>query len=326
MFHAVISGAGSYLPARRLANSDIERMVETTDEWIVTRTGIAERRIADDSEATSDLAFRAAQAALETAGLAASDVDLLIVATSTPDHPFPPVACKLQARLGCGPIPSFDVGATCIGFLSALEIAHQFIQTGKSRHALVVGADTLSRVTDYSDRSTCILSGDGAGAFVVSRSMEQNRAGIICSRTHANGEHYDDLYVPAGGSRYPVPHAEETRTKVVMNGRRIFKLAVNAMSRTVQETLKATGLPLHQVDWLVPHQANQRIIEAVAEQLDFPMEKVISIIRHTGNNSAATIPVAFDTAVQDGRIKRDDKVMLTAFGGGLLWGSLLLEY
>jgi 3-oxoacyl-[acyl-carrier-protein] synthase-3 len=326
MYHAVISGLGSYLPEHRLTNADLERLVETSDDWIVTRTGISERRIADPAEATSDLAYQAAQSALADAGLHAVDVDLLIVATSTPDHQLPPVACQLQARLGCRPITAFDVGATCIGFLSAMEIAHQFIRSGKSTHALVVGADTLSRVTDYTDRSTCILFGDGAGAFVVSRSTEPDRRGIIHSRTHANGEHFHDLYVPCGGSRQPLPDERENRTKIVMDGRKIFKLAVTAMSKTVKETLTATGMGLEDIDWLVPHQANQRIIEAVAQQVGFPLEKTISVIRHTGNNSAATIPVAFDAAVKDGRIKRGDKVMLAAFGGGLVWGSLLLEY
>jgi 3-oxoacyl-[acyl-carrier-protein] synthase-3 len=326
MYQSVISGIGSYLPERRLTNADLEQMVETSDEWIVTRTGISERRLAAPGEATSDLAYRAAAEALRDAGLQAADLDLLIVATSTPDHPFPPVACQLQARLGCRTITSFDVSATCLGFISALEIADQFIRTGKCRHALVVGADTLSRVTDYTDRSTCILFGDGAGAFVLSRSTDTDRTGIIFTRTHADGEHFFDLYIPCGGSRQPEANEEESRAKIVMDGRKIFKLAVTSMSRTITETLEATGTGRDAVDWLIPHQANQRIIEAVAKQVDFPMEKVISVIKHTGNNSAATIPVAFHTAVQDGRIQRGHTILLVAFGGGLVWGSILLKY
>ncbi len=326
MYQAVISGVGSYLPERRLTNANLEKMVETSDEWIVTRTGISERRITDPGEATSDLAFRAARDALDDAGLKATEIDLLIVATSTPDHPFPPVACQVQARLGCRHITAFDVGATCIGFLSALEIAHQFIRTGKSRHALVVGADTLSRLTDYKDRSTCVLFGDGAGAFVLSQNSDPNRRGIIHSSTHSDGEHFYYMYVPCGGSRRSGPDEPENGTKMVMDGKRIFKLAVTAMSNTIQDTLSANGLALGDIDWLIPHQANQRIIDAVAKQVGFSLEKTVSVIRYTGNNSAATIPVAFDAARRDGRINRGDTILLASFGAGLVWGSLLLEY
>jgi 3-oxoacyl-[acyl-carrier-protein] synthase-3 len=326
MYHSVISGIGSHLPERRLTNTDLEQMVETSDEWIVTRTGISERRIAAPHEATSDLAYHAAAEALRDAGLQAADLDLLIVATSTPDHQLPPVACQLQARLGCRTITAFDVSATCMGFISALEIADQFIRTGKSTHALVVGADTMSRVTDYTDRGTCILFGDGAGAFVLSRSTDTDRKGIISTRTHSDGEHFFDLYIPCGGSRQPEADEPGRGTKIVMDGRKIFKLAVTAMSRTITETLEATGISRDEVDWLIPHQANQRIIEAVANQVDFPMERVISVIKQTGNNSAATIPVAFHTAVQEGRVRRGDTILLVAFGGGLLWGSILLKY
>jgi 3-oxoacyl-[acyl-carrier-protein] synthase-3 len=326
MYQSVLSGIGSYLPERRLTNADLEQMVETSDEWIVARTGISERRIAAPDEATSDLAYHAAAEALRDAGLQAADLDLLIVATSTPDHPFPPVACQLQARLGCRTITAFDVSATCLGFISALEIADQFIRTGKCTHVLVVGADSMSRVTDYTDRSTCILFGDGAGAFVLSRSTGTPRTGIISTRTHADGEHFFGLYIPCGGSRQPECNGGESRAKIVMDGRKIFKLAVTSMSRTITETLEATGISRDEVDWLIPHQANQRIIESVAQQVDFPLEKVISVIRHTGNNSAATIPVAFHTAVQDGRIQRGHTIMLVASGGGLVWGSILLKY
>lgn len=325
MHKAIVSGIGSYLPERRLTNFDLEKMVETSDEWIVTRTGISERRIADPSQATSDLAYHAAAAALQNAGLAAEQIDMVIVATSTPDYQLPPVACQVQTRLGCRQIAAFDVNATCIGFISALEIASQFIQTGKHRHILVVGADTLSRVTNYADRSTCILFGDGAGAFVLSQGDANQSAGIIHSSTQAEGEHFSSLYVPGSGSRLLAPEEEPFKGKIIMEGNKIFKLAVTAMSKTVAETLQASGCSKEEIDWIIPHQANHRIIEAVARNLDYPMEKVISTVKHHGNNSAATIPVAIDMAMQDGRIKRGDLLMLTAFGAGLVWGSMLLR-
>jgi len=326
MYPVRIAGIGSYVPEQLLTNDDLEQLVDTSDEWIVTRTGIRERRIAAPEQATSDLAFHAAQAALRDAGLTPEEIDMIIVATSTPDHLFPPVACLLQARLGCRHITAFDVSATCIGFLSALEIAHLFLATGQKRHVLIVGADTLSRFTDYTDRTTCILFGDGAGAFLLSRGEAGDREGILHTATHADGELYHALYVPAGGSRHPLPAEEEPRTKIVMDGRKIFKWAVTAISRTVEETLDATGISKEAIDWLVPHQANQRILEAVAEQLDFPMERVIQTISRFGNNSAATIPLATDLAVRNGQIKRGDLLMLAAFGGGLLWGSALVRY
>jgi 3-oxoacyl-[acyl-carrier-protein] synthase-3 len=326
VYKAFVSGIGSYVPEQVLSNSDLERMVETSDEWIVTRTGISERRIAAPDQATSDLAFHAAEAALSHAGLSADEIDMLIVATSTPDHPFPPVACQLQYRLGCRHIPAYDLGATCTGFLSALETAEQFILTGKHKHILVVGADTLSRVTDYSDRTTCILFSDGAGAFVLSRKEDLQEGELIHAATYSDGTHFPHLYVPGGGSRCPHPVSEETKAKIVMDGRKIFKAAVTSMAQTVRETMQAAGITSEQIDWLIPHQANQRIIEAVAEHLDFPLEKVISTVKHYGNNSAATIPLAIDQAVRDGRIRRGDLLMLTAFGAGLVWGSLLLRY
>ncbi|MFC4769411.1 beta-ketoacyl-ACP synthase III [Effusibacillus consociatus] len=324
MYKAVISGIGSYVPEQRLSNRDLEQMVDTSDEWIITRTGISERRIAASWQATSDLAFQAAAAALKDANLSPEDIDLLVVATVTPDHIFPSVACQLQHRLGCRNVGAFDVGATCVGFISALNIAEQFLKNGRHQHILVVGADTLSRITDYTDRSTCILFADGAGAWVVSRSEISDEKGIIHSSIHSAGEHFERLYVPEGGSRHPA--GKETKAKIVMEGNKIFKLAVNAMSQTVQETMETTGYTAEDIDWLIPHQANQRILEAVAKNLDFDQEKVINTIKYYGNNSSATIPLAMDTAVKDGRIRRGDTIMLTAFGGGLVWGSLLFEY
>jgi 3-oxoacyl-[acyl-carrier-protein] synthase-3 len=322
---AVVSGVGSYVPEKRLTNEDLERMVETSDEWIVTRTGIRERRIADASEATSDLAYRAALAAMEDAGVGPEEIDFIVVGTCTPDHLFPSVACQLQQRLGCRTVGAVDLNATCVGFLSAMQMAERYVKIGACRHVLVVGADTLSRFTDYTDRSTCILFSDGAGAVVVSRNDNPQEKGIIHSSIHAAGEHFEALYVPGGGSRHPVPDQEHP-AKIVMEGRKIFKLAVTAMVQTVQETLEQTGYGVEDLDWVIPHQANQRIMDSVAERLGLPGERMISTIRYYGNNSSATIPLAMDLAVRQGRIRRGDLVMLTAFGGGLVWGSVLLQY
>jgi len=320
----VIRGVGSYLPETRLTNLEIEQMVETSDEWIQTRTGIAERRIARPDEATSDFAYLAAKAALADAELDPTDIDLLIVATETPDYLLPPVACQVQARLGCRNIGAFDLHATCTGFLSALQVAEQFVKLGVHQHVLIIGADTLSRFTDYTDRSTCILFADGAGAFVVSRSDDPAASGVIATTIHSDGTYFHNLYIPGGGSR--TPYGEGAKAKIVMDGRKIFKLAVNVMASTVEELLQKTGRQKDEIDWLIPHQANQRIIDAVAESLDFPQEKVVSTIQNIGNNSSATIPIAVDTAIRDGRIQRGDLLMLVAFGGGLVWGGAMVEY
>lgn len=328
MHTAVISGTGSYLPRKKLTNRDLEQLVDTTDEWIVTRTGIRERTIAASHEATSDLAFQAAQAALDSAGLSAEQLDMIIVATETPDHLFPPVACRLQHMLGCRPIAAYDLHLVCTGFVAALQTAEMYLKLGRHEHILVVGADILSRITDYTDRTSCILFADGAGAVVLSRSApgQGASAGIIHSELHADGAHFEAAIVPGGGSRYPEADEAGRKRYIVQDGSKIFKLAVRGMSQSVRDTLAAAGLALDQVDWLIPHQANQRIMDAVAEQLDFPGEKVISTIQHIGNNSAATIPVALDIAVRDGRIRRGQHVVLTAFGGGLAWGSVLMQY
>ncbi|MBP1156979.1 MULTISPECIES: beta-ketoacyl-ACP synthase III [unclassified Paenibacillus] len=326
MSRAIISGVGSYVPEKILTNSELEKLVDTSDEWILERTGISERRIALPGQATSDLAYFAAEAAIQDAGLLASDIDLIIVATETPDHPFPPVACQVQHRLGCRSIAAFDVHLACTGFIAALHVAEKFIKSNSCKHALVVGADTLSRITDYTDRSTCILFSDGAGAFVLSASEESSSEGIIHSAIHSNGEYFDAAIVPGGGSRHPQPHSEETKYKILMNGNRIFRLAVTLMSQSIKETLEHSGFTLDQVDWVIPHQANQRIIDAVGRTLEVPHEKMISTIRYYGNNSAATVPLAMDHSIRAGKIKHGDVVALTAFGGGLGWGSLLLKY
>lgn len=323
MYEVKINGVGSYVPSHKLTNFDLEKMVETTDEWIRVRTGIKERRIADPNEATSDMAYRAAYSALEDAGLTASDIDLIIVATETPDHIFPPVACQIQKRLGCRNIGAFDVHATCVGFLSVLDIGQQYIRSGTHKHVLIIGADTMSRVTDYTDRGTCILFSDGAGAFVLSRSDE---AGIISTTLHSDGEYFDTLFIPGGGSRYPHPVNEATKAKIVMEGNKVFKLAVKAMTEGVNQILQATGYDKESIDWLIPHQANQRIMDAVAKNLDFPSEKVISTVSGFGNNSSATIPLALDTEIRSGRVHRGQTLLFTAFGAGFLWGSALVKY
>ncbi len=320
MYQVRVAGTGSYVPSGRLTNADLEKLVETSDAWITTRTGISERRIAEPQQATSDLAYEAARAALAGAGLEASALGLIVVGTSTPDHVFPSVACKLQDRLGCGPIAAFDVNAACSGFLTALGVAEQFVRTGAAEHALIVGADTMSRIVDYEDRGTCILFGDGAGAFVLSRSEVP---GLLASRSYSDGGHYDKLYVSGGGSHAAtegrVPH-------IKMNGRAIFQLAVRAMTGAIKDVVAASNLTIGDVDYLVPHQANQRILTAVAEALGVQAERVVSTIRDYGNNSAASVPLAFDLAVKRGLIKRGDTVGLSAFGGGLAWGAALLRY
>ena len=330
MSHAVIRGTGSYLPEKRLTNYDLEKMVETTDAWIMERTGISERPIAAAEQVTSDLAYLAAQQALASAEVKAADIDLIIVATVSGDYPFPSVACLLQHRLGCTKAGAFDVSATCVGFITAVQIAEQYIKAGTHKHILAIGAETLSRITDYTDRSTCIIFSDGAGAAVISAEAQQgdtdDSRGIIGSDIGANGEHFSLLYVPGGGSRFPDTSIPENKAKIVMGGNKIFKLAVQAMAGSVRTLLAKTGYSADQVKWVIPHQANQRIIDAVAHNLKIPEEKLILTIKMYGNNSSATIPVALDTAVKDGRIQRGDLVLMTAFGGGLVWGSVLVRY
>lgn len=321
MGKAVINGAGSYVPSMIMSNNDLEKLMDTSHEWIASRTGIHERRVIGPTENTSDLAYEASLLALEDAGLNPEDIDLIVVATETPDHMFPPVATKLQALLGCRTIGAYDVHSTCVGFISALQIADLYINTDKANHVLVVGADALSKIVDYTDRSTAILFADGAGAFVVSNIMDSSSEGIIDSTIHSDGQYYEDLYVIGGSSVN-----EDSKPKIKMNGNKIFKLAVNAMSRSVEGLLKKNKLQYEKIDWLIPHQANQRIIDAVARNLEFPSEKIISNIKYYGNNSAATIPLAFAIARKEGKIKRGDRIVLAAFGGGLIWGSLVFQY
>jgi len=314
-----ILGTGSYLPARILTNADLEKIVETSDQWIVERTGIRERHIAAEGELTSDLATAAARAALDAAGLQANDLDLLLVATTTPDLVFPSTACIVQSKLGMSNgKPAFDLQAVCSGFVYAVSVADQFIKSGAARRVLVIGAETLSRITDWNDRGNCILWGDGAGAVVLEASTER---GIISTHIHADGRHKDLLRTTTGTST-----ALDEPALMRMEGNAVFKMAVNTLDRIVDETLEANGLQKTDIDWLVPHQANIRIISATAKKLGMSMDNVVTTVAEHGNTSAASVPLAFDVAVRDGRIQRGQTVLMEAFGGGFTWGSVLLRY
>jgi 3-oxoacyl-[acyl-carrier-protein] synthase-3 len=320
--YARIIGTGGYLPEKVLTNADLEKMVDTHDAWIRERTGIRERHIAAAGETTCDLAEHAVRRALEAADVIPAEVDLIIVATTTPDQVFPGTACLLQQRLGIQGCPAFDVQAVCTGFVYALAIADQFIRTGAARCALVVGAETLSRIIDWTDRGTCVLFGDGAGAVVLRAGDEP---GILSSHLHADGRYEPLLTVPAGISR-GYDQLQAGKATIRMLGREVFKVAVNTLGALVDETLQDSGLLQTDIDWLVPHQANYRIIEATAKKLNLPMERVVVTVGEHGNTSAASIPLALDVAVRDGRIKRGDTLLLEAFGAGFTWGSVLMKY
>lgn len=322
MRYARITGTGGYLPERVLTNHDLEQMVETSDQWIRERTGIRERRIAAPGETTSMLAEHAARRAMADAGIGPDDVDLIVLATTTPDQVFPSTACLLQRRLDIHGCAAFDVQAVCTGFIYALAVADKFIRTGESRCALVVGAETLSRIVDWTDRSTCVLFGDGAGAVVLQAAEDP---GILSTHLHADGDYAELLQVPAGVSQgYGKVRAGEAYLE--MRGSEVFKVAVNTLGRIVDETLEANGLDRAAVDWLVPHQANIRIIAATARKLGLPMERVVVTVDRHGNTSAASVPLALDVAVRDGRIRRGELLLLEAFGGGFTWGSALVRF
>ena len=323
-----VAGIGSYLPEKVLTNQDLEKMVETSDQWIVERTGIERRHMAAEGLSTSDLALHAAQRALQDANLKAEDLDMIIVGTVTGDRQMPSTACYLQSKLGARNVMSFDLNAACSGFIYGVSIADQFIRTGMYKHILVVGAEVLHRFVNYKDRETCILFGDGAGAWVVSRA-EANDTNIIAStHLHADGDLAELLTVPGGGSIMPQSKEviDNNLQFVQMRGREIFKNAVRTMALCCKEALAQNNVSPEQIDWIIPHQANKRIIEAVADQFDFPMERVIVYLQETGNTSAASIPLAFDWAVKNGKIKRGQSILLTAFGAGLTSGSILLRY
>jgi 3-oxoacyl-[acyl-carrier-protein] synthase-3 len=317
-----IIGTGGYLPEKIVTNADLERMVDTTDAWIRERTGVEKRHIAAPEQTTCDLAEFAARRAIEAAGLEPTGIDMIILATTTPDHIFPSVATELQDRLGNYGCAAFDIQAVCTGFVYALAVADQFIRAGNAKRILVVGAEVFSRIVDWNDRSTCILFGDGAGAVVVGVSSEP---GILSCHLHADGRYRELLWVPAGVSS-GFNRTRGNTAYVEMRGNEVFKAAVNMLGRIVDETLKANRLKPGDVDWLIPHQANERIISATAKKLGMPVERVVSTVNLHGNTSAASVPLALDVAVRDGRIQRGNTVLLEAFGGGFTWGSILLKY
>ena len=321
--YARIAGTGSYLPEKVLSNDDLAKMVDTSDEWIAARTGIRERHVAAEGETTSDLGYQAALRALEAAGVAADELDLIVVGTTTPDLIFPSTACLIQHKLGVAGCPAFDVNAACSGFIYALTIADKFIRSGAARTALVIGAETLTRMLDWSDRGTCVLFGDGAGAVVLKADTD---TGILSTHMHADGSKAELLWNPVGVSVGFKPEEHNAGVRVMMAGNEVFKHAVKALDSVVDEALESNGLDRAALDWLVPHQANLRIIEATAKRLAMPMDRVIVTVDRHGNTSSGSVPLALDEAVRSGRVQRGQLVLLEAFGGGFTWGSALLRY
>ncbi|HXA93076.1 MAG TPA: beta-ketoacyl-ACP synthase III [Steroidobacteraceae bacterium] len=322
--YSQIVGTGAYLPEKVLTNHDLEKMMDTTDAWIRDRTGIERRHIAADGETTVDLSEHAARRAIEAAGVRPSDIDFIAFGTTTPDFVFPNCGVLLQQRLGCFGGPAFSVETACSGFIYALSIADKFVRAGEAKCALVIGAETLSRITDWKDRSTAVLFADGAGALVLRPTSEP---GILSTHLHADGSYKDLLYCPGGASQGSPPRDElHSRRVIAMAGNEVFRLAVMSLGRAVDEALSANQLERSAIDWLVPHQANIRIIQATARRLDLPMERVVVTVQEHGNTSAASVPLALDVAVRDGRIRRGQLVLLEAFGGGFTWGSALVRY
>lgn len=321
MIYSRIIGTGRYLPAKILSNADLEKMVDTTDEWIRSRSGIERRHIAADGEGTTDLCEHAARVTLESAGVNAADLDMIIVGTTTPDQVFPNAGVLLQSRLGIHGCPAFSIEAACTSFIYALAVADQFIKTGAVKTALVVGAETISRMLDWQDRTTAVLFGDGAGAVVL---RVDATPGVVSTHLHADGQYKDLLYFPSGVSLGMRPVGGDN--SIQMKGNEVFKVAVNTLGRIVDETLEVNGLGKQDIDWLIPHQANIRIIQATARKLEMPMERVILTVQDHGNTSAASVPMALDVAVRDGRIKSGDLLLLEAFGGGFTWGSALVRW
>ncbi|MEP2102514.1 MAG: beta-ketoacyl-ACP synthase III [Parasphingorhabdus sp.] len=315
---AVIKGTGSSLPRTRVSNADLAQKVDTTDEWIVERTGIKFRHIAEDDETTSSLATEAARKALAESGLAAQDIDLIVLATATPDQTFPATATIVQDQLGCNGCVAFDVAAVCSGFLYALSVAESMIRAGSAQNAIVIGAETFSRILDWEDRATCVLFGDGAGAIILSG--EETDKGVLSTRLHADGEHNQLLYVDGGAG------TTGTVGKLRMKGREVFRHAVVNLSSVLQEALDAAGEDMENIDWVVPHQANARILDATAKKLKLAPEKVIKTVDQHANTSAASVPLALDTAVRDGRVQEGDLLVLEAMGGGFTWGASVIRY
>ena len=318
MRRSVVLGAGSALPKRRVTNEELAKSVDTSDEWIVARTGIRSRYVAGEGETTASLAVEAARRALDHAAVKPEDIDLIVLATATPDQTFPSSATKVQATLGIKDCIAFDVHAVCTGFLYALSVADSMLRSGNARKALVIGAETFSRILDWEDRATCVLFGDGAGALVLS--AEESERGVLATKLHADGRHNDLLFVDGG------PSTTGTVGKLRMKGREVFRHAVINLADVLNEVLEDAGLSAADVDWVVPHQANARILDATAKKLGLPAEKIVVTVDEHANTSAASVPLAFDTAVKDGRIKRGDVVVLEAMGGGFTWGAAALRY
>lgn len=319
MIYSRIAGTGSYLPEKILTNIDLESMVETSDEWITDRTGIKKRHIAAIDETTTDLAYYAAKDAISASGLKHRDIDMIIVATTTPTRVFPSTAALVQQKLGIHGCPAFDIQAVCTGFVYALTVADKFIKSGSAKNVLVIGAETLSRIVDWTDRNTCVLFGDGAGAVVLQASSE---AGVLSTHIHCDGSFNNLLHVPTG----PGSAITEDPAYIEMQGNEVFKIAVKTLSKIVDETLDANQLDKQDIDWLIPHQANIRIIAATAKKLSMSMDSVVVTVQDHGNTSAASIPLALDVAVRDGRIKRGETLLFEAFGGGFTWGSALIKF
>ncbi len=322
MIYSSIAGTGRYLPEKVLTNFDLEKMVDTSDEWIRTRTGVERRHVAADDQSVSDLCYEASLKAIESAGVDVSEIDMVVVGTTTPDTFFPNVATLIQHRLGIPACPAIGLEAACTGFIYALSTADKFVRAGEAKCALVVGAECLSRLVDWTDRNTCVLFGDGAGAVILKPSDE---AGILSTHLGADGQYRDLLYYPAGPSK-DIDKVGLPDSRIMMTGNEVFKVAVKTLGNVASEALDANGIDKHDLDWLVPHQANIRIIQATAKRLDLPMEKVIQTVQDHGNTSAASVPMALDVGIRDGRIQRGQLVLMEAFGGGFTWGSVLMRY
>jgi len=325
-FRSRIVGIGSYLPRKRLHNNDLQEMVDTSDEWIIERTGIRERRIAGEREAASDLGYKASKRAIKDAGIRPEQIDTIIVATMSGDMPMPSTATLIQGRLGARNASAFDINAACSGFIFGLGVADSFIRSGMSRRLLLVGVEVNSRFIDWQDRTSCVLFGDGAGAVVMEAT--RSKAGIISTHLHSDGRHWNLIYVPGGGSRHPASEAtvRDRMHFIKMRGNETFKLAVRTLEELAVKTLKANRIKASELSLLIPHQANLRIIKAIAKRLDLPMDKVIINLDKYGNTSSASIPIALDEAVRNGRIRKGDYILLMAFGSGLTWASALIRW
>jgi len=322
MIYSRIAGTGRYLPERILTNADLEKMVDTSDEWIRTRTGVERRHVAAEDQTTSDLCVEATKVAMEAAEITPDDIDLIIVGTTSPDLIFPNIATLIQRRLDIHGCPAFSIEAACTGFIYALTTADKFIRAGESKCALVIGAEIITKLVDWKDRSTCVLFGDGAGAVIVKPSEQQ---GIISCHLGADGKYKDLLYYPVGASK-DLHKAGRGDSKIIMSGNEVFKVAVRTLGGVAEQAMAANGIDKNDLDWLIPHQANLRIIQATAKRLNLPMEKVIVTVQDHGNTSAASVPMALDVGIRDGRVQRGQLVLMEAFGGGFTWGSVLMRF